>query len=69
MRVINQRWGEVTIKKQGKHKNQFDSTKSFSIQKTQYEYDINQLKTLFTMVVDLSEKYTFEEFKKKLSEI
>ena len=69
MKVATKRWGEITIKKQGKQKNQFDSTKSFSIQKTQYEYSIEQLKTLFEKVVNLSEKYTFEELNKKLTGI
>lgn len=69
MKVINQRWGEVTIKKQGIRKNQFDTTKSFSIQKTKNEYNIEQLKTLFERVVNLSEKYTFEELKQKLIDL
>lgn len=68
MRVTAKRWGEVTIKKQGEQKNQFDKTKSFSIQKTKHEYTIEQLKELFTIVVNLSEKYTFDDLRKKLFE-
>lgn len=68
MRVATKRWGEVTIKKQGEQKNQFDKTKSFSIQKTKHEYTTEQLKELFTLVVNLSEKYTFDDQKKILVE-
>ena len=68
MRVITKRWGEVTIKEQGDQKNQFDKTKSFSIQRTKHEYTIEQLKELFTLVVNLSEKYTFDNLRKKLIE-
>ena len=68
MRVTTKRWGEVTIKEQGDQKNQFDKTKSFSIQRTKHEYTIEQLKELFTLVVDLSERYAFDDLKKKLIE-
>jgi len=68
MKVATKRWGEVTIKKQGKQKNQFDETKSFSIIKTKNEYTIEQLRELFCLVVCLSEKYTFLELKKRLGE-
>ena len=68
------RWGEVSIKQQGFDKetgltkNKFDKIKSFSIQKTRHEYTIEQLYELFTLVVDLSEKYSFDELKKKIQE-
>jgi len=68
MKVMAKRWGEVTIKEQGRQKNQFDKTKSFSIQRTKHEYTIEQLKELFTLVVDLSERYAFDDLKKKLIE-
>lgn len=68
MKVAIKRWGEVTIKKQGNHKNQFDNTKSFSIQRTKHEYTTEQLKELFTLVVNLSERYTFDNLRKKLIE-
>ena len=68
MRVVTKRWGEVSIKKQGSAKNKFDQTKSFSIQKSKHEYTVEQLHELFALVVDLSEKYTFEELKKILVE-
>jgi len=66
MRVAKKRWGEITIKKQGKRKNQFDTTKSFSIERTQYEYDVNQLKEILGMTVNLSEKFTFKELMREL---
>jgi len=69
MKVAYKRWGEVTIKKQGEKKNIFDQTKSFSILNTKHEYTIEQLHELFTLIVDLSENYTFEELKKKLSKL
>ena len=68
MKVTTKRWGEVTIKEQGDQKNQFDKTKSFSIQRTKHEYTIEQLKELFTLVVDLSERYVFDDLRKKLIE-
>lgn len=40
MRATKKRWGEVTIKKQGEKKNSFDQTKSFSIEYSNYEYNI-----------------------------
>ena len=72
MRVATKRWGEITIKKQGSDKetgltkNKFDKVKSFSIQKTKHEYTVEQLYELFSMVVNLSEEYTFEDLKKIL---
>ncbi len=38
MKVQKRRWGEVTIKKQGEGKNNFDKTKSFSIEQTETNY-------------------------------
>jgi len=67
MKVAIKRWGEVTIKKQGDQKNQFDKTMSFSIQRTKHEYTIDQLKELFTLVVNLSERYPFDNLRKKLN--
>ena len=69
MKVQTQRWGEVIIKRQGEHKNQFDKSKSFSIQNTKYEYTIEQLKEIFMLAANLSEKYPYGELKKILGEI
>ena len=66
MKVANKRWGEVTIKKQGEEKNKFDQTKSFSIVNSNYEYSIEELKEIFEITTNLTEKYTFKDLKKKL---
>ena len=68
MRTLTKRWGEVSIKKQGSAKNKFDATRSFSIQKTEHEYTIEEILELVTLVINRSEKYTFEEQKKILVE-
>lgn len=69
MRVTKKRWGEVTIKKQGKGKNNFDQTKSFSIDNSEYEYDIGELKDIFITVTYLTEKYKYSELKNILMKI
>lgn len=67
MKVAYKRWGEVTIKKQGEKKNEFDKgSKSFSILNTKHEYTVEQLYELFTLIVDLTEEYPFEKLKKKI---
>jgi len=68
MRVDSKRWGEVQIKKQDteRGKNHFDSTRSFSIVSSPNLYDINQLKEIYEIVTNLSEKYSFVELKKML---
>ena len=69
MKVIRKRWGEVTVKKQGNHKNRFDCTKSFSIEQTPWEYDIGQLKDLLELVVDLTQHYDFEALMEKIDNL
>ena len=69
MKTAPKRWGEVTIKKLGIEKNKFDKTKSFSIDKTEYEYTVEQLRNLFSIVVDLSEKYPFDELKRLIKKM
>lgn len=66
MKVATGRWGEVTIKKQGAVKNKFDATRSFSIMNTKYEYDLEQLCEIYTIITDLSEKYDYNNLKKAL---
>jgi len=68
MHVDSKRWGEVSIKKQAKEggKNNFDSTRSFSIINSPNHYDINQLKEIYEIVTNLTEKYSFDELKKIL---
>ena len=67
MRVAQKRWGEITIKKQGDGKNRFSKTRSFSIEDTLHEYDIDQLKRMLEMVVNLTQKYEFKALMTKLS--
>lgn len=69
MKILAKRWGEVTIKKQGEGKNKFDQTKSFSIEKTKYEYSIEELKTIFKMMVNLTQKYNYLEIKQIFSDL
>ena len=64
MRVAK-RFGEVTIKKLGDN-NKFDESKSFSIQDTANRLTIYEIKELFEIVVNLSEKFDFKEIKKIL---
>jgi len=63
MRVDTGRWGEITIKKQGKKKNKFDQTKSFSIINTEHEYSINELKDILEITINLTEKYEYRKLK------
>ena len=69
MKVIDKRWGEVTIKQQGEKKNNFDKTKSFSIAKTNNEYSIEELKDIFEITVNLTEKYNYIELKNILNSV
>jgi len=69
MKVLDKRWGEVTIKQQGEKKNKFDQTKSFSIAKTNNEYSIEELKDIFEITVNLTEKYKYDQLKKKLIDL
>jgi len=62
---VAKRFGEVTIKKLGDN-NKFDESKSFSIQDTANRLTIHQIKELFELTINLSEKYDFEEIKKIL---
>ena len=66
MRVDGKRWGEITIKKQGNGKNVFDCTRSFSILSSRNHYDISQLKEIYMIATNLTEKYSFEDLKKLL---
>jgi hypothetical protein len=69
MKVANRRWGEVTIKKQGERKNRFDSTKSFSIVRARYDYNITELEGILERVVDLTQVYDFMALTAKIDEL
>jgi hypothetical protein len=66
MRVAEKRWGEVSIRKQGERKNRFDASKSFSVLSSNGEYDIDDLKEILEIAVNLTEVYEFKELKSKL---
>lgn len=66
---MEKRWGEVTIKKQGKEKNQFDKTKSFSVQQTLTNYKIDQYHEILLIATNLTEKIKFEELKARLEKL
>jgi len=68
MKVQKKRWGEVTIKKQGEGKNQFDTSKSFSIEQSQTSYNIDEYKEILEIVTDLTEKLSFKYLKDKLGQ-
>jgi hypothetical protein len=69
MRVLKQRWGEITIKKQGEGKNKFDSTKSFSIEQTETNYSLEQYFDILRLATDLTEKMSFGKLVDSLGEI
>ena len=69
MRVAQKRWGEITIKKQGVSKNHFDVTKSFSIEQSRNNYDIEQLQEVLEAVINLTEEQSFEDLIKKINRL
>jgi hypothetical protein len=69
MKVSRRRWGEVTIKKQGVGKNRFDSTRSFSILETDHKYRLEELKEVFEVIVNMTERYEFNNLIKMLNSI
>lgn len=69
MRVAEKRWGEVTIKKQGVGKNNFDSTKSFSVMQTMTNYTIEEYLEILKKVTNITEKMNFKDLKNKLDKV
>jgi len=61
MRVIKKRWGEVTIKKAGERKNDFDETKSFSIEQTSTNYSIQEYQEILKAATELTSRINFRE--------
>ena len=59
MKVQEKRWGEVTIKKQGEGKNIFDKTKSFSIEQTSTNYNIEEYLEILKIATELTNKIKF----------
>ena len=66
MRVQEKRWGEVTIKKQGEGKNNFDKTKSFSIEQTDTNYTAEQYWEILKVITNLTNKIPFSKLKNLL---
>jgi len=66
MKVQKRRWGEVTIKKQGEGKNNFDKTKSFSIEQTQTNYTMEEYLEILQTATDLTNNISFKELKERL---
>lgn len=60
------RWGEVTIKKQGKQKNDFEKTKSFSITNEGKLYSIDEYKNILEIVTNLSYSKSYSQLVKCL---
>lgn len=69
MKVLERRWGEVTIKRQGEGKNKFDATKSFSISQTSTDYDLEEYLSILKIATSLTEKTKFDELKSKLERL
>jgi hypothetical protein len=69
MKVREIRWGEITIKKQKGKKNEFDKTKSFSIDPLGHNYTLEEYFEILRMVTDLTEKCSYQELKKKLESL
>ena len=69
MRVQEKRWGEVTIKKQGEGKNNFDKTKSFSIEQTDTNYTTEQYWEILKTLTNLTEKIPFTKLKDLLKRL
>lgn len=67
MKVQKRRWGEVTIKKQGEGKNNFDKTKSFSIEQTETNYTMEEYLEILQTATDLTNNISFKELKERLS--
>ena len=69
MRVATKRWGEVTIKKEGKEKNKFESTKSYSIISSNKIYKIEEYYEVLRKVTELTDIFDFQQLISKLNSI
>lgn len=67
MKVQKKRWGEVTIKKQGEGKNNFDKTKSFSIEQSETNYTMEEYLDILQTATDLTNNIPFKELKERLN--
>ncbi|MFA6074118.1 MAG: hypothetical protein WC758_08425 [Candidatus Woesearchaeota archaeon] len=70
MKVCKKRFGQVIIQKQGNGgKNDFDKSKSFSIEQTESNYSLEQYQEILKFATDLTEKINFKDLIKKLKQI
>jgi hypothetical protein len=69
MKVSGKRWGEVTVKEQATGKNNFDKTKSFSVEQTETNYSIEEYREMLKITTDLTSKMKFEELKRRLEKL
>ena len=69
VKTNNLRWGEVTIKKQGAKKNDFERTKSFSVENQGNIYTIEEYKEVLEKVTNLTHNLKYKELLKKLSDL
>lgn len=69
MKVSEKRWGEVTIKKQGKKKNDFDKTLSFSVEQTDTNYTVEEYREILKKATNLTRYYNFRELLHKLDKL
>jgi len=69
MRVIEKRWGEVTIKKQRSKKNEFDGTKSFSINQTETNYSIEEYLEILKISTNLTKELKFKKLKSEINKL
>ena len=67
VRINNLRWGEVTIKKQGSKKNDFECTKSFSVENQGNIYTIEEYKEILEVATNLTHNLKYKDLLKKLS--
>lgn len=54
MRIIEPRWGEVIVRKQGGQKNKFDKSMSFSVSNEPIIYEIGQYWEILKLATELT---------------
>ncbi len=71
MKVKSKRWGECLIRKQSHQgkKNQFDKSRSFSIDPQGNNYTLNEYFIILQSVTNLTETLSFTELKKRLDSL
>ena len=67
MRVATRRWGEICIKRQREGKNNFDKSKSFSVEQTSTNYTLEEYLEILKLATELTAKIPFKVLKNKLN--